>query len=116
MTTIQDPAYIQLLHTNQELHKELENEITINKSNEKKICVLIKEVKKCYETISIQDNTIITHESEIQELKPQITNLEKCLRKALKDNEKKEPYISYLEQQLIGIQEEVSQLKKRIQE
>ena len=36
MTTIQDPAYIQLLLTNQELHKELENEITINKSNEKK--------------------------------------------------------------------------------
>ena len=30
MTTIQDPAYIQLLHTNQELCKELENEITIN--------------------------------------------------------------------------------------
>ncbi len=32
-----DPAYSQLLDTNQELRNELQDEISINKSNEKKI-------------------------------------------------------------------------------
>ena len=32
-----DPAYSELLDTNQELRNELRDEISINKSNEKKI-------------------------------------------------------------------------------
>jgi len=116
MAFISDLAYLQLLNTNQELRKELGNEITINKTNEKKIRNLIKEVEECYKTISFQDNTIIANESEIQELKFQVSNLEKRLRKALKDNKKKEAYISNLEQHLNELQEEVYNLKKRIQE
>src|SRR5881275_2623122 len=54
-----DPAYSQLLDTNQELRSELRDEIFINKSNEKKICSLVKELEQCYRTISLQDNTII---------------------------------------------------------
>ena len=51
-----DPAYSQLLDTNQELRDELQDEISINKSNEKKIRSLIKELEQCYRTISLQDN------------------------------------------------------------
>ena len=75
-----DLAYSQLLDTNQELRDELQDEISINKSNEKKIRSLVKEVEQCYRTISLQDNTIIAHEKEIEELKCQITDLQKQLR------------------------------------
>ena len=75
-----DPAYSQLLDRNQELRNELRDKISINKSNEKKICSLVKELKQCYRTISLQDNTIIAHEKEIEELKGQITDLQKQLR------------------------------------
>ena len=47
-----DPAYSQLLDTNQELRNELQDEISINKSNEKKLHSLIKELEQCYQTIS----------------------------------------------------------------
>jgi hypothetical protein len=63
-----DPAYSQLLDTNQELRDELQDGISINKSNEKKIRSLVKEVEQCYWTISLQDNTIIAHEKEVNHL------------------------------------------------
>ena len=85
-----DPAYSQLLDTNQELHDELQDEISINKSNEKKIRSLVKEVEQCYRTISLQDNTIIAHEKEIEELKCQITDLQKQLRILQQDKKFKE--------------------------
>ena len=47
-----DPAYSELLDTNQELHGEFQDEIFINKSNEKKIQSLVKELEQCYRTIS----------------------------------------------------------------
>ena len=43
-----DPAYSQLLDTNQKLCSELQDEIFINKSNEKKIRFLVKELEQCY--------------------------------------------------------------------
>ncbi len=70
-----DPAYSELLNINQKLRSELQDKIFINKSNEKKICYFVKELKQCYRTISSQDNTIIAHEDEIVELKFQISNL-----------------------------------------
>ncbi len=75
-----DPAYSQLLDTNQKLRSELWGEISINKSKKKKICFLVKELEQCYRTISLQDNTIIAHEKEIEELKSQISDLRKQLR------------------------------------
>ena len=48
-----DPAYSQLLDTNQELRDELQDEISINKSNERKIRSLVKELEQCYRTISL---------------------------------------------------------------
>ena len=48
-----DPAYSELLDTNQELRGELQDEIFINKNNEKKIRFLVKELKQCYQTISL---------------------------------------------------------------
>ncbi|CAB5303207.1 unnamed protein product [Rhizophagus irregularis] len=67
-----DLAYSQLLDTNQELRSELQDEISNNKSNEKKFCSLVKELEQCYQTISLQDNTIITHEKEVERLKARI--------------------------------------------
>src|SRR6266542_1559816 len=85
-----DPAYLQLLDTNQELRSELRDEIFINKSNEKKIRSLVKELEQCYRTISSQDNTIIAHEGEIVELKSQISNLRKQLRVLQQDKKFKD--------------------------
>src|ERR1044072_9715222 len=75
-----DPAYSQLLDTNQELRDELQDEISINKSNERKFRSLVKELEQCYRTISLQDNTIIAHEKEIEKFKSEISNLRKQLR------------------------------------
>ncbi len=75
-----DPAYSQLLDTNQELRSELQDEIFINKSNEKKIRSLVKELEQCYRTISLQDNTIIVHEKVIEKFKSEISDLRKQLR------------------------------------
>ena len=72
-----DPAYSQLLNMNQELHSELQDEIFINKSNEKKLRSLVKELEQCYRTILLQDNTIIAHEKEIEKLKSKISDLQK---------------------------------------
>ena len=44
-----DPAYSQLLDTNQELRDELQDEISINKSNKKKIRSLVKELSNVIE-------------------------------------------------------------------
>ena len=43
-----DPAYSQLLDTNQELRSEFRDEIFINKSSGKKIRSLVKELEQCY--------------------------------------------------------------------
>ena len=43
-----DSAYLELLDTNQELRGELQDEIFINKSNEKKICSFVKELEQYY--------------------------------------------------------------------
>ena len=111
-----DPAYLALLKSNRELRKELNSEASINQSNEKKICILIKELEQCNRSISFQDTTIIAHEKEIQELKSQVSDLQKRLRSALKDVDKKESYALDLEQRLSTLEEEVLVLKKKIRE
>ena len=102
------------------LKEELNKEVAINKTNEKAIRFLNKELEECKRTIALQNNTIEANEVEIEELKSQISNLENRLRIALKkstvSSENKEAYITYLEQQLIELQEEVNRLKTRIQE
>ena len=68
-------TYIEILDTNKELRKELDEEISINKNSEKKICSLIKKVKTCYRSLIYQDSTIIAHEDEIISLKAEISSL-----------------------------------------
>ncbi len=80
LTLLCDSAYSQLLDMNQELRNGLQDEISINKSNKKKIRFLVKELEQCYRTILFQDNSIIAHEKEIEELKSEISNLRKQLR------------------------------------
>ncbi len=75
-----DLAYSQLLDTNQELCSELQDEIFINKSNEKKLCFFVKKLEQCYRTISLQDNTIIAHKKKVEKLKSEISDLRKQLR------------------------------------
>ena len=84
-----DPAYSQLLDMNQKLHSELQDEIFTNKSNEKKVRSLVKELEQCYRTISLQDNTIIVHEKEIEKLKSEISDLRKQLRVLQQDKNSK---------------------------
>ena len=47
-----DLAYIEILNTNKELHKELEDEIAENKLKDKKLKSLSRKLDKCYKTIS----------------------------------------------------------------
>jgi len=110
-----DPAYSQLLDTNQELRSELQDEIFINKSNEKKIHSLVKELEQCYRTISSQDNTIIAHEGEIVELKSQISNLRKQLRVLQQDKKFKDEVGSIQDGRIIELENKVGSLKARIQ-
>src|SRR6266487_6978175 len=109
-----DPAYSQLLDTNQEFCNELHDDIFINKSNEKKIRSLVKELEQCYRTISIQDNTIIAHEKEIEKLKSQISDLRKQLRILQQDKKFKDEVGSIQDGRIIELENKVGSLKTRI--
>src|SRR5277367_6954663 len=78
-------AYLEILDINKELRKELGEEISINKDNEKKIRSLIKEVEACHRSLSHQDSTIIAHEDKIISLKAEISSLKKHLRQIQQD-------------------------------
>src|SRR6266542_6293007 len=109
-----DPAYSQLLDTNQELRSELQDEIFINKSNEKKIRSLVKELKQYYRTISLQDNTIIAHEKEVEKLKSEISELRKQLRVLQQDKKFKDEVGSIQDDRIIKLENKVGSLKARI--
>src|ERR1043166_4774882 len=109
-----DPAYSQLLDTNQELCDKLQDEISINKSNERKIRSLVKELEQCYRTILLQDNTIIAHEKEIEKLKSEISNLRKQLRILQQDKKFKDEVGSIQDGQIIELENKVGSLKERI--
>ncbi|PKB98874.1 hypothetical protein RhiirA5_430674 [Rhizophagus irregularis] len=109
-----DPAYSQLLDTNQELRSELQDEISNNKSNEKKFCSLVKELEQCYQTISLQDNTIIAHEKEVEKLKSEISDLRKQLRILQQDKKFKDEVGSIQDGRIIELENKVERLKARI--
>src|ERR1051326_3520356 len=109
-----DPAYSQLLDMNQELRSELRDEISINKSYEKKIRSLVKELEQCYRTISLQDNTIIAHEKEVEKLKSEISDLWKQLRILQQDKKFKEEVASLQNNRIIEFKNKVEHLKARI--
>src|SRR3954464_1813757 len=109
-----DPAYSQLLDTNQELRSELRDEISINKSNEKKIQSLVKELEQCYRIISYQDSTILTHEEEIEKFKLEISDLRKQLRILQQDKKFKDEIGSIQDGQIIELESKVEHLKSRI--
>jgi chromosome segregation ATPase len=109
-----DPAYSQLLDTNQELRNELWDEISNNKSNEKKIRSLVKELEQCYRTISLQDNTIIAHEKEVEKLKSEISDLRKQLRLLQQDKKFKDEVGSIQDSRIIELENKVGSLKARI--
>src|ERR1041385_4045926 len=109
-----DPAYSQLLNTNQELYDELQDEISINKNNERKIRFLVKELEQCYRTISLQDNTIIAHEKEIEKLKSEISDLQKQLRNLQQNKKFKDEAESVQDSRIIKLENKVERLKARI--
>ena len=109
-----DPAYSQLLNTNQELRSELQDEIFTNKSNEKKVRSLVKELEQCYRTISLQDNTIIVHEKVIEKFKSEISDLRKQLRILQQDKKFKDEVGSIQDGRIIELENKVERLKARI--
>src|SRR3954452_5121171 len=109
-----DSAYSQLLDTNQKLRSELQDEIFNNKSNEKKVCSLVNELEQCYRTISLQDNTIIAHEKEVEKLKSEISDLRKQLRVLQQDKKFKDEVGSIQVSQIIKFENKVEHLKARI--
>src|SRR5271170_739622 len=111
-----DPAYLEILDTNKELRKELEEEISINKDSEKKIRSLIKEVEACYRTLSQQDSTIIAHEEEIISLKAEILSLKKRLQQVKQDVKHKSTTSVAQDIHITRLEDKVDQLKSRIRE
>ena len=109
-----DPAYIEILDTNKELRKELNEEISINKDSEKKIRSLIKEVEAYHRSLTHQDSTIIAHEEEIISLKAEIISLKKCLRQIQQDVKLKDEASSVQDSRIIELEDKVDQLKARI--
>ncbi|PKK57102.1 hypothetical protein RhiirC2_798660, partial [Rhizophagus irregularis] len=70
-----DPAYSQLLDTNQKLHSELQDEISINKTHknlQKQLRVLQQDKKFKDEVGSIQDDQIIELKNKVGSLKARI--------------------------------------------
>src|ERR1041385_4264899 len=108
-----DPAYSQLLDTN-ELRSELQDEIFTNKSNEKKVRSLVKELEQCYRTISLQDNTIIVHKKVIEKFKSKISDLRKQFRILQQDKKFKDEVGSIQDGRIIELENKVGNLKARI--
>src|SRR3954447_26766823 len=98
---------------NQELCSELQDEIFINKSNEKQVYSLVKELEQCYQTISLQDNTIIVHEKVIEKFKSEIFDLRKQLRILQQDKKFKDKVGSIQNGRIIEFENKVECLKAR---
>ena len=106
-----DLTYIEILDTNKELRKELENEIAENKLKNK---TLSWELNRYYKTISQQDSTILAHEDEIESLKSEIKSLKQHLHKALQDLKHKGDASTAQDIHILRLEDKVDQLKKRI--
>ena len=111
-----DPAYIEILDTNKEQRKELDEEISINKDSEKKSRLLIKEVEACYRLLLHQDSTIIAHKDEIISLKAEISSLKKRLKEIQQDVKLKDEASSVQDNYIIKLENKINQLKARIKE
>src|SRR5277367_2310015 len=109
-----EPAYIEILDTNKELRKELNEEISINKVSEKKIRSLIKEVEACHRILSQQDSTIIVYEDETISLNAEISSLKKCFRQIQRDMKLKDEASTIQNSRIIELEDKVNQLKARI--
>jgi len=62
-----DPAFVQLAQSNIELREELNREVDINRTNEKKIRKLMQELEKCEGELIHQSITITDQENEIDD-------------------------------------------------
>ncbi|PKK58411.1 hypothetical protein RhiirC2_796347, partial [Rhizophagus irregularis] len=111
-----NPAYIEILDTNKELHKELADEIAKNNIFNKKLKVLNRELESCYRTLSCQDSTIQAHEDEIASLKSEIKSLKQHLHKALQDLRHKGDASTAQDIHILRLEDKVDQLNKRIRE
>jgi chromosome segregation ATPase len=111
-----DPAYIEILDTNKELHKELEDEIAKNKLKDKKLKSLSRELENCYRIVSHQDSTILAHEDKIAFLKSKIKSFKQRLYKALQDLRQKGNVSTAQDIHILRLEDKVEQLKKRIRE
>ena len=107
-----DPAYIEILDTNKELRKELEDEIAENKLKDKKLKSLTKELENCYRVLSHQDSTILAHEDEIASLKSEIKSFKQHLHKALQDLRHKSNASTSQDIHILKLEDKVDQLKK----
>ena len=111
-----DPTYIEILNTNKELRKELEDEIAENKLKDKKLKSLSRKLDRCYKTISRQDSIILAHEDEIESLKSEIKSLKQRLHKSLQDLKNKGDVSTAQDNHILRLEDKVDQLKKRIGE
>src|SRR5688572_1565650 len=109
-----DPAYIEILDTNKELRKELEDEIAENKLKDKKLKTFTRELENYYRILSHQDSTILAHEDEIASLKSEIKSLKQHLYKALQDLRYKSNASTSQDIHILRLEDKVDQLKKRM--
>src|ERR1044071_6815038 len=74
----------------------------------------MKELEQCYRTISLQDNTIIAYEKEVEKLKLEISDLQKQFRILQQDKKFKDKVGSIQDGRIIKLENKVERLKARI--
>ena len=106
----------EIIHTNQELRKQLAEDDILIDEYKSKIRILERDLDYCNREIEHLGNSLIYSEEEIESLKRLNSNLSKQLRKALNDVEWKEECLVSRDNQIFLLESKILTLKNRIKE
>ena len=103
----------EIIRTNRELRKQLAEDDEIISNYEAKIKSLERDLEHSNLEIHYLGKSLIQRETEIDVLKKDNTDLSIQLRKALKDIESKEKFITFREDQFIALEDKISTYNKK---
>ena len=109
-----EPAYLELLDSNQELRKRLVLEETINLSNQKKIRILTKDLEQCERYIKYLEKNLVSREDEIEELKIKLKSILREVKKYKDHLELKEEALHTQDSRIINLEDTVNRLRIQI--
>jgi len=109
-----EPAYLELLDSNQELRKRLVLEETINLSNQKKIRILTKDLEQCERYIKYLEKNLVSREDEIEELKIKLKSILREVKKYKDHLELKEEALHTQDSRIINLEDTVNKFRIQI--